>query len=155
MIPGSSWWLGVAVAVALGVLCAGAVRAETGAIGPDDWQYRELDALAQAGLLSGHPEGPLSAWTDRLGRYEAACLTIRAVEGLGGAYEQQGHALRRIAQAEAPEEPMPRAVTPEDIARVEKLIEEFRAELVTMGARVDDLETALSEVGKRLAKVEK
>lgn len=155
MIPGSSWRLGVAVAVALGVLCAGAVWAETGAVGPDDWQYRELDALAQAGLLSGRPEGPLSAWTDRLGRYEAACLTMRAVEGLGKAYEQQGRALRRIAQAEAPEQPMPRAVTPEDIARVEKLIEEFRAEIVTMGARVDDLETALAEVGKRLAKVEK
>ena len=156
MVPGSSWRVGVAVAVALGVLCAGAAWAETGPIGPDDWQYRELDALAQAGLLNGRPQGPLSAWTDRLTRYEAASLTLRAVEALGKACEEQGEALREMAQAApAPERPMPRGVTAEDLARVEKLIEEFRAELVTMGARVDDLETALAEVGKRLAKVEK
>jgi len=129
--------------------------AEASSLRNTSWQYRELDALAQAGLLSGHPKGPISAWTDRLTRYEAASLVLRAVEGVGRAYQAQGESLVQMAQAApaaAPSAPAP--VSVEDLARVEKLIEEFRAELVTMGARVDDLATALKDVQQRLAKVE-
>jgi len=156
MVAASRRWLGVVlVAVSAVLLGASAVWSDTGSMGPDDWQYRELDTLAQAGLLSGHPAGPLSDWADRLTRYEGASLTLRAVEGLAKAYQEQGDALYRIARAETTDEaPAVTAVDLEDVARVEKLIEEFRAELVTMGARVDDLETALGEVQERLGKVE-
>jgi hypothetical protein len=156
MVSASRRWLGVVlVAVSAAFLGASAVWSDTGSIGADEWQYRELDALAQAGLLSGHPKGPLSDWAGSLTRYEAASLTLRAVEGLAKAYQEQGDALYRIAQAETTgEAPAPRGVSLEDLARVEKLIEEFRAELVTMGARVDDLEAALGEVQERLGKVE-
>ena len=156
MVSVSRRWLGVVLVAALAALLgASAVWSDTGSIGSDDWQYRELDALAQAGLLSGHPKGPVSDWADRLTRYEGASLTLRAVEGLAKAYQEQGEALYRIARAETTgEAPAPRGVNLEDVARVEKLIEEFRAELVTMGARVDDLETALGEVQERLVKVE-
>ncbi len=144
------------LALALMLLGTAAAWGEAASIGPKDWQYQELDALGQAGLLSGHPKGPIGDWTgDRLSRYEAAALTLRAVEGIGEAYQEQGEALHRIAQAEPPEgEAAPTPVTHLDLARVEKLIEEFRAELVTMGVRVDDLECAMKDVQKRLAKVE-
>ncbi len=144
----------------LTLFCAGVLWANAAALGPGDWQYRELDALSQAGLLSGHPRGPLSNWTDQLTRYEAAALALRAVEGLGRAYQEQGQALQQMAQsgplpagAEGAA-PVPAGATIEDVARVEKLIEEFRAELVAMGARVDDLATALKDVQTRLARVE-
>jgi len=137
------------------VLCMGAAWGDVQTLGPDTWQYRELDALAQAGLLSGHPKGPISDWTDRLSRFEAASLTMRAVAGMGEAYQEQGRALHRIAQAGEPAEaPTPRGVAPEDLARVEKLIEEFRSELVAMGARVDDVEEAIRDAQQRLARVE-
>ncbi len=138
------------------LVCAAAAWADDAAIGPGDWQYRELDALAREGLLAGHPKGPIGDWTgERLTRYEAASLTLRAVQGVGDAYREQGEALQRIAEPEAAGEPPPvTPVTALDLARIEKLIEEFRTELVTMGARVDDLETALKEVRSRLAKVE-
>jgi predicted heme/steroid binding protein len=145
-------WLIVAVLMAW----AAAVWAEGAAITSRDWQYGELDALAQAGLLSGHPKGPMGEWAgERLTRFEAASLTLRAVEGVGKAYQEQGQALQQIAQATTGEaaEPSARA-SMEDVARVEKLIEEFRTELVTMGARVDDLATAIKDVQSRLAKVE-
>jgi len=147
-------WLIVVTAL----LCASSVWADSTVLGPDDWQYRELDALAQAGLLSGHPKGPIGEWAgERMTRYEAASLTLRAVEGVGKAYQEQGEALQQIAKAdtcvEAPSATPP-VVTAMDLARVEKLIEEFRTELVTMGARVDDLETAVEDVQSRLAKVE-
>ncbi len=156
MTSASRGYLGVMLAAAcVTLLLAGGLLGDTGSIGPGDWQYRELDALGQAGLLSGHPKGPLSDWAGGLTRYEAASLTLRAIEGLGEAYKTQGEALHRIAQADVgAEQPMPRSVTVEDLARVEKLIEEFRAELLTMGVRVDDLESALRDALERLGKVE-
>lgn len=149
-------WLEVAIACIIGsLLCTGGLWAEAARVGPEDWQYRELDALAQAGLLSGHPKGPLSEWADGLTRYEAASLTLRAVEGIGRAYQDQGQRLHQIAKAEGPEgASRPSVVSAIDLARVEKLIEEFRAELVTMGARVDDLEAAIEDIQSRLGKVE-
>jgi len=154
-----SWaWgrLGVWLIVAVLMAWAVAVWAEGAAITSDDWQYRELEALAEAGLLSGHPKGPMAEWSgSRLTRFEAASLTLRAVEGLGKAYQEQGKALQQIAQATTGEAAAPSVrASMEDVARVEKLIEEFRTELVTMGARVDDLETAIKDVQSRLAKVE-
>jgi hypothetical protein len=147
----------VALSIMMGLLCVSGLWGNGAMIRPDDWQYQELDALAQAGLLSGHPRGPIADWTDRLTRYEAASMTLRAVEGVGGACRQQGEMLQRIAQGEAePEEaePPPGAVTGEDLARVEKLIQEFRTELVTMGVRVDDLETALEDIDRRVSRLE-
>jgi hypothetical protein len=148
--------VGLLITAAL-LLASGAwANANSAAIGPGDWQYADLDALAQAGLLAGHPKGPINDWAgDRLSRYEAASLTLRAVEGIGTAYQQQGEKLHQIAQADGAEAPpQTMVVSGADLARVEKLIAEFRAELVTMGARVDDLETAVKDVQSRLAKVE-
>jgi len=152
------WLVGAVIALASWPLY---VSADSMVIGESDWQYRALDQLAQAGLLSGHPKGPLGEWAgDSLTRYEAASLTLRAVEGLGKAYQEQGARLVAVAGQEAAGvgtpalQTAPAGATIEDVARVEKLIEEFRAELVTMGARVDDLATALKDVQSRLSKVE-
>jgi hypothetical protein len=141
------------------VACAGGAWADSRVIGTEDWPYRELDALAVAGLLSGRPTAPLGDWAgDSLTRYEAASLTLRAVEGIGAAYQAEGEKLYKIATAEGSAEEMETPAAPTvsfmDLARVEKLIEEFRTELVTMGARVDDLEAAVKDVQSRLAKVE-
>jgi len=132
-----------------------------------DWRYQALDQLSRAGLLAGHPKGPLSGWTDSLTRYEAAALTLRAVEGLGQAYQAQGRRLVQVAQvSQEPAGPGGdlRAGQPtgearggpssEHLAQVEKLIEEFRAELVTMGAQIESLQTALTDAKARLARVE-
>jgi hypothetical protein len=111
--------------------------------------------------LSGHPQGPLGEWAgESLTRFEAASLTLRAVEGLGKACQEQGQALQQIAQA-TPESGGDAAhgrptggVTAEDLAAAQRLVEEFRGELVAMGARVNNLETALKDVQSRLGKVE-
>lgn len=84
-------------ATVLVLACVVAAWGGTETIGAGDWQYAELDRLAQAGLLSGHPAAPLSTWTDRLSRFEAAALTLRAVEGLGKACQQQGQTLLQTA----------------------------------------------------------
>ena len=185
-------WRGIVwTVVLLAVLWTGVAWAGTQAqtLGPSDWQYKGLDSLSRAGLLNGHPKGPMADWAgERLSRFEAASLTLRAVEGLGKAYQQQGQALEQMARGESGGETTtqlrqqaaeatgrevagaspcpttagelaaapssPAGATMDDVARVEKLIEEFRTELVTMGARVDDLATAIKGVQTRLAKVE-
>jgi hypothetical protein len=142
-------------------------------MGPGDWRYDSLDRLSQSGLLAGHPRGPLSQSATSLTRYEAAALTLRAVEAMGQAYQAQGKSLVQVAQAtdekvlppidepeaegqteEAPSAEITAGLTSENLALVQKLIEEFRTELVTMGARVDYLETGMKDVQSRLAKVE-
>ena len=145
------------------LLCAGVAWANTESFEAGDWQYESLDALSQAGLLRGHPQGPLSDWTDEISRYEAASLTVRAIEGIGLAYEEQGQSLQQIVLAPAAEEGTttdtaaaepPATVGPGLLLEVRKLIEEFRAELVAMGVRVDDLETALADVQERVSDLE-
>jgi len=156
------WGAGLGLAVMAMLLFAGGVCAAStsgeASLQAGDWQYQELDALARAGLLAGHPKGPIGDWAARLTRFEAASLTLRAIEGLGEAYRDQGTSLIRIAQAEEGTQPADSAAlsapSGEHLARVEKLIAEFRAELVAMGVRVDDLETAVKEVENRLGKVE-
>ena len=84
------------------VLTTAAAWGASSYLQPGDWQYQDLDKLGQAGLLVGHPKAPISTWTDKLSRYEAAALTLRAVEGMGQAYERQGQQLRQLAQANEP-----------------------------------------------------
>jgi len=144
----------VGVWVLLGVVVVSA--AAWGAVSyvkPGDWQYQELDKLGQAGLLVGHPAGPITAWADKLSRFEAATLTLRAVEGIGQAYQAKGQRLQQLAQVEAgappatpetaPASPPGPALRAEDLLRVQKLVEEFRTELVTMGEKQEELETSM------------
>ncbi len=143
----------LAVCAAALALAASVALAAAGPLTPGDWRYDDLDALGRAGLLAGHPAGPLGDWAASLTRFEAASLTLRAVEGLGEAYETAGQALRRVARAEPILEPP--VVESEHLARIEKLIQEFRTELVTMGAQVEDLAAALEGVKARVAAVER
>ena len=150
----AAWRLGV---LGIAVILLSSVAWGAGAyLQSSDWQYQELDQLARVGLLVGHPAAPLNTWTDRLSRYEAATLTLRAVEGVGKAYEAQGAKLRELAQANdatQPAGPAAEGVTPacpmaraEDLVRVEKLIQEFRTELVGMGEKLTELQTSLKLV---------
>jgi hypothetical protein len=158
-------WVGACL---LGIVVfMGAAWGASAYIQPGDWQYQALDSLSQAGLLAGHPKAPLSAWTDRLSRYEAASLTLRAVEGIGEAYQAQGAKLRELAQMnEAPEageaatEPSASAtegpaLRTEDLLTAQKLLEEFRTELVGMGERLDELNASLKLVLGMVEEVQK
>ena len=160
--------LGIIAVLLASVACA---STETKIIRAGDWQYEALDRLAQAGLLNGYPKAALSTVTDHLNRYEAAALTLRAVEGLGKAYQQQGKALELAAALgegeaggpvdepgtvaptqEAPQ--LPEGLNGENLERVRKLVEEFHSELVTMEGRIDYIQSVLTETQERLTKVE-
>ncbi len=161
--------VGVWVFVGVLLLSSAAAWGAGSYLQASDWQYQELDKLSQAGLLTGHPQAPLSTWTDKLSRYEAAALTLRAVEAMGQVYEAQGQKLRQLAQANDPgaatgapatSEPTGPDLSSEDLLRVQKLVQEFRTELVGMGERLDELDQSLKlmlgvvdEIQKNLATV--
>lgn len=165
------------------VLCLGSApgRAAETTLSQQHWAYQAIDGWARRGLLAGYPAGPLTG-PKQVTRFEIASLTLRAVEGIGQQYQQQGRLIAQLAvpaeaptpsaQTTAPETapPPPSETTPsaaqiqaverapgvyaEDIAMLEKLVAEFRTELAGMGARVEELRTALETTRRQLAQVQ-
>jgi hypothetical protein len=132
------------------------------------WSYAAINALMQRGLVQGYDAAPYGGPMP-MTRAEMAGMVARAVRGVGAAMQQRGQRLEMLAQAPAggaaaaaaqPESQAPPAVTQEDLARIEKLLAEFRNELVTMGANADriaadvaELKTALAETRRQVDKV--
>lgn len=127
----------------------------------DHWSYAAIDGLMQHGLVQGYPAGKYSGPVP-LTRAEMAGLVTRAVRGVGAAMQSRGQQLQVLAQAQPEavpqppaEEAAPPAVTQEDLARIEKLLAEFRNELVTMGANVDKIAAQVGDLQKSLAETRK
>ncbi len=120
--------------------------------------YRQLDALARQGLVEGYAAAPL-AGPASLTKAEAASLTLRAIRGVAAQYALRGIELAQAVGAEAPVTPpaeTPAAtVRPEDLARLEKLIEELRTELVSQGADVAALTTTVTQLKAGMAALQK
>jgi hypothetical protein len=160
---------GLVICILLSSLSAlGAATPAT--ISSDNWAYRQLDDWARRGLLAGYPAAPLAA-PATLTRFEAAALVLRATEGIGTDIQRQGMAIAQTVTPPATTDPNTTQVAPpspadiqrvergpgvyaEDIAALEKLVAEFRTELVGIGARVADLEKLLADTRSRLAAVE-
>jgi len=128
---------------------------------PGHWAYADVDELCARGLIEGYPAGKFEG-ARPVTRYEMASLVVRAVRAIAQAMREQGERLQQAVAQEAPAPALPQAVPiagpkvvrPEDIARVEKLIAEFRTELVTMGVRVDDLARQVADLRAGLKAVD-
>jgi BMFP domain-containing protein YqiC len=95
---------------------------------PTDWAYEALDRVVQRyGCLVGYPDGTYRGQRS-LSRYEFAAglnACLRQIEAL---IEAQGE----------------KFVAKEDFEALQRLVEEFRTELATLGSRVDNLEGRVS-----------
>lgn len=116
--------------------------------------YRQLDALARQGLVEGYAAGPL-AGPASITKAEAASLTLRAIRGVAAQYALRGAELAQAVGGEMPVTPpaeiTPAVVRPEDLARLEKLIEELRTELATQGANVEALTATVTQLKASMA----
>jgi hypothetical protein len=91
-------------------------------VSPTDWAYEALRSLVERyGCIVGYPDSTFRG-NRALSRYEFAA-------GLNACMQQME---RLIAASEA--------VLKEDIAKLQRLMSEFEAELAALGARVDNLE---------------
>jgi len=104
----------------------------------DHWAFDAIAELAAKGILEGFPDGTFKG--DRaMTRYEMAMALARI--------------LARIEAIKIP--PPPKIPPPEvrraDIDRLQRLINEFRAELSALGVRITAVEEQLAAVKARLA----
>ena len=90
------------------------------------WAYDAVQSLAAKGIIIGYPDGTFGG-NRALTRYEFAMAIARAVGYLEQRIDQAGFA------------------TQEDLAALEKLVQEFADELKQLGVTVDDLKKALGE----------
>jgi hypothetical protein len=101
------------------------------------WAYDAIAELAAKGLVEGYPDGTFKG--DRaMTRYEMAMVVARL--------------LARIESIQIPAPQGPQ-VTAEDLAAIQRLINEFRAELAALGVRVTAIEEELNAIKARLDNV--
>lgn len=133
----------LAVLVIIGSLCACRVGAQTPTDVPrDHWAYEAVRTLVEEGYLEGYPDGSFLG-NRTLTRYEFAVVVKRMMDTISA----------RLAEQQAPAAPVStttpkdtQAVKPEALEAVKKLVEEFKPELVVIGARIDKLEASVGEM---------
>src|SRR3990172_6769120 len=106
----------------------------------DHWAFDAIAELAAKGLIEGYPDGTFKG--DRaLTRYEMAMVVARLLARIEAI---------KIPPPPAPVKIPPPEVTRADIQTIQRLINEFRAELAALGVRVTAVEEELTAVRARL-----
>src|SRR5579863_10783134 len=104
----------------------------------DHWAYAAIAELAAKGLVEGYPDGTFKG--DRaMARYEMAMIVARLLARI--------ESIQIPAPAPAPQ------VTRADLEALQRLINEFRAELAALGVRVTAIEKELNAIKARLDNV--
>ncbi len=106
----------------------------------DHWAFDAIAELAAKGIIEGYPDGTFKG--DRaLTRYEMAMVIARV--------------LARIEAIKIPPPPAPTKIPPPEVTRadiqtLQRLINEFRAELAALGVRVTAVEEELTALKARV-----
>ena len=109
----------------------------------DHWAFDAIAELAAKGLVEGYPDGTFKG--DRaMTRYEMAMVVARI--------------LARVEAIKIPPPPPPVKIPPPEVTRadiqtLQRLINEFRAELAALGVRVTAVEEELAAVRAKLDNV--
>jgi len=130
----------------------------------DHWAYQATEALRAKGILWGYPDGYFRG-KRTLTRYEFAVALERLLQQVGtagkdgkdGAAGPAGPAGENGAKGDQGEkgEVGPPGMTPEEIAKVTKLVDEFGAELKAMGNDVKAISRKLDTLTKSVADLSK
>lgn len=109
----------------------------------DHWSYDAVQLLEEKGLVEGYPDGLFRG--DRpMTRYEMAMVVARIVA--------------KLEQIEASVPQMPDLsiyAAKEDLEIINKLLDEFRAELEALGIRVTNIEDSLMGLNSRMEELER
>jgi len=106
----------------------------------DIFAFDAVAELAAKGIIEGYPDGTFKG--DRaMTRYEMAMVVARM--------------LARIEAIKIPPPPAapPKGVTPANLAAIQRVVNEFRAELAAQGVRVTAVEEELAAIRQRLSNV--
>jgi hypothetical protein len=126
---------------------------------PGHWAYQAVTDLQQRGILEGYPDGYFRG-KRTLTRYEFAVALKRLVDKIpdlagpraGGQPGPQGPP--GPAGPAGPQGPAgPPGMTPEEVAEIRRLTQEFRNELTSLGANVRDINNRLDALSKDVADI--
>lgn len=115
---------------------------------PKHWAYEAVTDLQQKGILVGYPNGYFQG-KRTLTRYEFAIALKRAldkVQAMTGPAGPQGPAGEAGPAG-------PPGMTPEEVANLRRLTDEFRNELTALGANVRDINNRLDALAKDVADI--
>jgi hypothetical protein len=117
------------------------------------WAYDAIAELAAKGLIEGYPDGTFKG-NQPLTRYEMAMVVARIIARIEAIPTPPPPEVRR-ADLDAVRRDLTAAtgriaVTERDIAALQRLVNEFRAELQALGVRVTALEEELQALRARL-----
>ena len=122
----------------------------------DHWAREAVNKLAEEGFLRAYPDNTFRG-EQVITRYELAVVISKILERI--------EALEVVSSEKSPsskkEEAKPEKakispkLSPENLTTLEKLIQEFRPELESMGKKVSELESKLTEMEKDVKKQEK
>ena len=143
----------VVIVLALLALALPVFAQEFPDVPPDHWAYQAVQELVNAGIIQGYPDGTYGG-KRAMTRYEFAeaaakmipyieeqCGTIKGEKGEPGAAGPAGPA-------------GPPGVTPEQLAAMQKLIDEFKDELAALGVDVEALRRDVAALCERVAALE-
>ncbi|MEI6915843.1 MAG: porin, partial [Armatimonadota bacterium] len=114
-----------------------ALHAQASDVPPGHWAFEAVEDLASKGLVLGYPDGTFMGQR-ALTRYEMAAIVQRILKQV----DEKGKTAPAISSsADADSTPK---VTPEQLAEIAKLVEEYKVELTVMGT---DLASVKEQVG--------
>jgi hypothetical protein len=149
-----------ALALAWSVIPANAQAADAFKdLDPNHWAYKAVTELQEKKILEGYPDGYFRG-KRTLTRYEFAVAIKRLLDNLpkgDGSVGPPGPAGETgpAGPAGPQGEPGAAGVTPEEVARLTALVNEFRNELNSLGANVRDINNRLEGLSRDVAAIKK
>lgn len=119
----------------------------------DHWAYKAIDSLRAKGIVIGYPDGQYRG-KRTMSRYEFAVAIDRALKSLPagpqGPMGDKGAMGDKGERGEAGPQG-PSGISPEDLARLRALTQEFRNELQSLGRRPAEMNRRLDDLAKQIA----
>ncbi|MBI4870745.1 MAG: S-layer homology domain-containing protein [Candidatus Riflebacteria bacterium] len=97
---------------------------------PDHWAFQDIEKLAKEGLIEGYPDGTFKG-KKVVTRYDLAVVVAKMLDRIGQLKAAGG------------------TLSPEETLTVQRLTNEYRAELDLLGVRVESLEKRVDEVERK------
>jgi len=120
---------------------------------PDHWAYDAIQKLVDAGIIIGYPDGTFSG-KRAMTRYEFAEALARAISSLGEGKQGPAGPAGPPGPAGPAGPPGPAGPGTEQVAALQKMVDEFKDELASLGVDVEALRRDLAALNDRVTALE-
>ncbi len=134
------------IAVLLFMACASIACAQVPSDVPrDHWAYEAVRSLIDKGYITGYPNGDFLG-NRTLTRYEFATVVKRILDDMNVRFAAAQQGATTQTTPTAPAQAAPSGVSKQDLDTISKLVDEFKAELLVIGTRLDRVEADINQM---------